>query len=87
MSRAWARGSTRKWRKIRAQILQRDAYECQIRRQGTCTKAADCVHHVLGKGPSGDDPQWLVAACTPCNLAIGQPTQTTDPEPRRMTQW
>lgn len=87
MSRGWSGGSTRAWRRIRRQILLRDAYECQIRRAKTCTQVADCVHHVVGRAISGDDPDYLVAACTPCNLALGEPSQNSDPEPRRMTQW
>lgn len=87
MSRAWSGGSTRKWRRTRAQILLRDQYQCQIRRPGTCTQDADCVHHIVGRAVSGDDPAYLVAACTPCNLAVGEPTQNHDPQPRRMTQW
>lgn len=72
MSKSWAGGSTSAWRRVRRQVLVRDDYLCQIKIRGTCT---------------GDDPTYLVAACAPCNLAIGDPTQQPDPQPRRMTQW
>lgn len=88
MSRAWAGGSTSKWRRTRAQVLQRDHHLCQIQLAGTCTTLADCVHHTIGRALTGDDPEWMVAACTPCNLKIGDPTtRPPDPQPRRMTQW
>lgn len=88
MSRAWSGGSTRRWRRIRAQILQRDHNLCQMRLTGVCTTEADTAHHVLGRAVTGDDPAYLVAACAACNLHIGEPgTRTPDPEPRRMTQW
>lgn len=86
MSKAWAGGSTRAWRIKRAQILLRDGYRCRLRIAGVCTSAADCVHHTLGKGVS-DDPAHLVAACTACNVHIGQPSKATDPSPQPRTQW
>lgn len=73
MAGGWGKGSTRAWRKVRAMVLQRDNYTCRIRLPRVCTGVADCVHHTLGRAVTGDDPAYLVAACTPCNLAIGQP--------------
>lgn len=88
MSQAWAGGSTRRWRRIRAQVLTRDHCTCQLKLTGICTGAAEHVHHVLGRAVTGDDPAYLVAACEACNLALGQPgTRTPDPQPRKMTQW
>lgn len=84
MSAGWGRGSTRLWRKRRAQVLARDGHRCQLRLPG-CLGRADCVHHVRGRARTGDDPNQMVAACTPCNLAVGEPD--ADPEPRPTTRW
>ncbi len=73
MSTAWAKGSTRAWRRLRARILHRDAYTCQLKLPGVCTGQATQVHHTVGRAISGDDPAYLVAACAPCNLKTGQP--------------
>ena len=73
MPGGWGKGSTRAWRRVRASVLKRDGWRCQVQLPGTCTGVADCVHHVVGRAVSGDDPRYLVASCTPCNLAIGQP--------------
>lgn len=86
VSRAWAKGSTRAWRRTRARILIRDRYQCRLRIPGVCTSKANCVHHTLGKGVS-EDPAHLVASCTPCNLHIGQPSKATDPAPQPRTRW
>lgn len=96
MSRSWAGGSTWRQRKIRAAVLRRDGHACQIRVPGTwvtprgvqrCLGRADCVHHTLGKAITGDDPRYMVAACTPCNLKIGDPTRQPDPPPQPRTRW
>jgi len=84
MSKAWAAGSTRRWRRTRALVLARDGYTCRLRLPG-CTGKADCVHHVHGKAITGDDPRYLVASCQACNLAIGEPV--LDPTPKAVTQW
>jgi len=95
-SRAWGRGSTRAWRVIRQRVLERDGYLCQIKLQGEwtstrgevrrCLIKADCVHHIGGKANTGDDPQYLQAACSPCNLKVGDVAQY-DPPHRPMTRW
>lgn len=96
MSRAWRNGSTRRWRRIRLFVLERDGYACQIKLPGTwidgkgrvqrCRGLADCVHHTRGRA-TGHDPRYLQAACTPCNLKIGDPNAVPDPQPRPMTRW
>lgn len=86
MSKSWTGGSTRAWRKIRTQILARDSYRCQVKIEGICTTRATCVHHTLGRSTTGDDPRYLVAACDPCNLHIGDPTKH-DPQPTPRTRW
>lgn len=97
VSKAWGKGSTRAGRKVRARVLLRDGYRCQLAYAGEwitadgqarhCMGAADCVHHTRGKGVTGDDPAHMVAACTPCNLRAGEPDPATDPPPRPMTRW
>lgn len=84
MSRSWAAGSTRAWRKVRAYVLTRDGHRCQLRLPG-CTTVASHVHHLLGK-QHGDDPAQLVAACAHCNLAVGDP-RSHDPAPQPRTRW
>lgn len=84
----WRGGSTRRWRKLREQVLIRDGYRCLVNLPG-CEGTASHVHHTLGRSVTGDDPRYLVAACARCNLAIGDPSRPgiADPEPKRMTKW
>lgn len=84
MGRDWTTGSTRAWRRLRAQILTRDQHRCRLQLDG-CRVIADCVHHLDGK-LRGDDPDRLVASCTPCNLKVGEPTHH-DPQPTPRTDW
>lgn len=84
MSRSWAKGSTRRWRKVRAHVLERDGHRCRLMLDG-CTFKATHVHHTAGRS-AGDDPANLVAACEHCNLKVGDPT-TTDPAPNTRTRW
>lgn len=78
---SWDKGSTSAWRRTRALVLARDNYLCGVQLRG-CTGHADCVHHTLGRAVTGDDPRYLVASCTHCNLAIGEPTGDPKPNPR-----
>lgn len=84
MSKAWAGGSTRAWRKLRAEVLFRDGGLCQLMLEG-CEVYADQVHHRKGKGIS-ENPADLEAACGTCNNTAGDPTKA-DPEPEPNTQW
>lgn len=86
MSRAWAGGSTRAHRRARAHVLHRDGYTCQLRLPGCLTHAplhptaglpAGQAHHTKGKSVTGDDPAHMVAACAPCNQAVGDPRRQT----------
>lgn len=87
MSRAWANGSTYQWRKTRAAVIARDRSLCQLKIDGTCTTTATCAHHVKGKA-YGDNPLDIVAACQPCNLAVGDPMKrATDPQPTPRSNW
>lgn len=85
MSKRWVSGSTRAWRKVRTQVLERDAHRCQLRLPG-CTTLATQVHHLTAREASGDNPAALVAACRSCNLRVGDPTRH-DPAPRPLRWW
>lgn len=93
-STPWRNGSTRARRKLNAAVLQRDGYRCMIALVGDwpvwggrarCMGRADCVHHTRGFKVTGDDPLFMVAACTPCNLRVGEPK--VDPAPQPVTEW
>lgn len=86
MSKAWAKGSTRAWRRTRGLVLARDGYRCRLQLE-VCTGHATHVHHTQGRGVTGDDPRYLVAACRACNLAVGDPTKAADPKPEPRTRW
>lgn len=86
MSANWSKGSTRRWRKIRAAVLAANnaanGGRCQVREK--CDGAqATVVHHTVGRRVTGDDPRFLAASCAPCNLAIGDPAKT-NPQPIRI---
>ncbi|GLI00318.1 hypothetical protein Pa4123_55940 [Phytohabitans aurantiacus] len=89
MSRSWRKGSTRRWRKLRAKVLASNAMEnkgrCTLQIPGVCTTTATCVHHTRGKA-YGDDPRYLAAACEPCNLHVGDPTRHSPP-PQPRSRW
>lgn len=89
-------GSTRRWRRIRALVLTRDAFACRfILEDGrACGAYATHVHHIDGRAHgAGDDPARLAAACARHNLEKGpepgleakQPT--TAGKHRRPTRW
>lgn len=64
-------GSTRRWRELRQQVLQRDGFQCQLQLPG-CTGNATHADHVVPVAHGGDDTLGnLLAACADCNLAKG----------------
>lgn len=68
MSKAWANGSTGKWRKLRQRILDRDGC-CQL--CGT-TEGSMHVDHIVPKRLSGSDNESnLRQLCQLCNLSKG----------------
>ncbi|MBN6037465.1 HNH endonuclease [Amycolatopsis sp. 195334CR] len=91
MSKAWAGGSTRRWRKTRLHVLNRDRWTCQLCGQVISPglrpphPRSASVHHTRGKR-YGDDPRYLQAAHRQCNQQVGDPTRH-DPEPKAMTAW
>jgi hypothetical protein len=92
VSKAWAGGSTRAWRRVRLLVLDRDKWTCQLcggainRRLRNPHPQSAQVHHPLGKA-YGDDPAHLQAAHRLCNQRAGDPTSIADPQPKRVTQW
>lgn len=86
MSGAWGKGSTRRWRGIRARVLKRDGGRCQLHLNG-CTTIATEVHHLDGKA-LGDSEDRLVASCMHCNRTTGDPNRSNrDPEHVPRTAW
>lgn len=88
MSDAWAGGSTRAWRKLRAHVLMRDGHLCQIpehpetpdhlraKLRRDCTKTATHVHHLDGREAGLIvPPTRLTSSCESCNLTLGDPTR------------
>ena len=86
MSYSWQGGSTRAWRKLRAAVLLRDGYRCQLKLDG-CEGTATHAHHTKGRAVTGDDPAHLVAACASCNLKVGDPQRLADPPAVPVTNW
>jgi 5-methylcytosine-specific restriction endonuclease McrA len=81
------RGSTRRWRRLRALVLDRDAHRCQVPVDGgtagnggrVCGAHASHVDHVLPRKHGGSDhPSNLRAACSSCNLRRGSSTTPDD---------
>lgn len=63
MSDLTKQGSTRRWRELRAKILDRDHHSCWI-----CQDYADQVDHIQPRARGGsDDPSNLAAICGSCN--------------------
>lgn len=80
-------GSTRAWRRLRAFVLDRDGWRCQLpaddRPGQLCLDLAEHVDHVTPRALGGtDDPANLRAACATHNLRRGAGRPST-PAPRR----
>lgn len=77
MSKGWTGGSTRRWRRIRAAVLEENLVtnggRCTLQIPTVCTLTADTGHHTEGREITGDDPRFVVATCKACNLHIGHP--------------
>ena len=80
MAGHWPNGSTRAWRKTRALVLQRDSHICQLQIPDVCLGTATHVHHIQDRDIVGDDPTFLIAACSKCNIRTGNPA-AQDPDP------
>lgn len=66
------RTGNRAWRQLRAQALDRDNHECQLRGP-RCTGHAVQVDHVMPAHRGGtDDVENLVSVCRSCHAAKSQ---------------
>jgi len=87
---AWDKGGTRAWRRVRARVLAENLVinggRCAVGIKDVCTGEAECVHHVLGRAVTGDDPRYLIASCNACNLRIGRP-RSSGLQHKRVTDW
>lgn len=64
--------STGHWKRLRLQVLRRDAYTCTY-----CGDVADQVDHVYPKSKGGEDTlDNCVAACAKCNSLKRDKTDT-----------
>lgn len=81
-NRTGRNGSTRAWRKLREQILERDGRVCFWCK----TDGATHVDHLVPVAKGGtDDPTNLVASCASCNQRRGKSLdapETTQGGPR-----
>lgn len=65
-----ARGYGAAWTRLRAQILERDCYLCQVCAKAGKVRAASAVDHIKPKADGGtDDPRNLQSICDPCHDA------------------
>lgn len=83
----------------RAQINPRtgEAWRCRAHDEGWCDRAGapahacegvmEHAHHTLGRLRTGDDPRYIVGACSTCNLKIGDPQGKGDPDVVAVTNW
>ncbi|WP_092543005.1 HNH endonuclease [Actinoplanes derwentensis] len=87
MSDGWRGTNTYQWRKVRDYVLQRDNYECQLKRPG-CTQRATTGDHIvpLSKGGSLLDPNGIRAACHHCNSSRQAGKGNPEWKPG-LTQW
>lgn len=70
-----ATGSTRRWRRIRLRVLERDGWRC-----GYCGSVASSVDHRVRREHGGnDDPAQLVACCRDCQYPSRRPQASPEP--------
>lgn len=87
MSKGWAGGSDRAWRKLRKQRLDHDGHLCQLQYDG-CKTIANQVHHLDGVKRGKLAPlDRLLSACWSCNSKAGDPTTTDPPPTPTRTNW
>lgn len=92
MSQAWAGGSTRAWRRLRAAVLERDGARCQVLVDDQpCGQPAGTVGHLdpLSAGGHKLAPMHrLRAECARHNYSDGARLgNATRRQPRRSWSW
>ena len=89
----WAGYKTRRWKRLREQILRRDGYLCRESARYGIRRQAEVVHHVW---PVEDYPEFawapwnLISICQDCHNAMhdrnsGQLTQLGESWMRRVS--
>lgn len=69
---SWSSLNARTRAKLRAAVLARDGYRCQLQRPG-CTTVATTADHIAPRAVAGDGLDNLRAACGHCNFTRGDP--------------
>lgn len=84
MSKAWEKGSSAAWRRVRKLCLERDGFRCQIKGPN-CTTVATTADHIVPRSVSDDDSLGnLRAACATCNTERGD---RPDDPPHAPVRW
>lgn len=87
MSTAWAKGSTRAWRRLRLLVLERDRYRCQV---DGCDQPANTAGHLdpLCEGNPRLAPlDRLRAECARHNYSHGARLGNARRPGRRVPRW
>lgn len=92
MSRSWAGGSTRAWRRLRAFVLERDGFRCQLPADDDpaqlCLAWATHADHIVPRSQGGlDTAANLRAACAHHNLKRGAGRPSTPRRRRPPIRW
>lgn len=72
---SWGQGTSWAWRKVRADVLKRDEYVCQLRLVG-CYEEATEAHHTQSISAARQlradaiDPDVCIAVCHHCHRLI-----------------
>lgn len=90
----WGQGGNRAYRRARAQVLERDGHQCQLRYPGCVHTATEADHrtNIASIGINRTDvinPDDMQAVCRPCHLIkTRHENLATNPRrhPRRITR-
>jgi 5-methylcytosine-specific restriction endonuclease McrA len=89
MSR-WSTPDVTAWRRLRAFVLRRDNFRCQLRVPGVCRGVADTVDHLdppsLGH-PQIPPPDRLTSSCRPCNASKSNRQRAIESPHAPLTNW
>jgi hypothetical protein len=61
---------SQRWERVRAMVLERDGYMCQVKASKKCRTTANVVDHIIRPEEGGEpyDPANLRASCRSCNM-------------------